>query len=187
MIPVSTAAVILAAGASTRLGQPKQLIEIHGETLLERVARAAENAGCWPVVVVLGAQARAVLARCSLGSVAVLVNPWWQEGMASSLRLGVAAVSSWNGVVLMTCDQPTVTAEHIQALAASGEVSASAYAGRRGVPAYFPAASFPSLLQLTGDSGARDLLRQARTIDLPGGELDIDTPADLIRAQTASR
>jgi CTP:molybdopterin cytidylyltransferase MocA len=183
VIPPGTAAVILAAGASSRLGQPKQLVEIGGETLLERVVRAAEDAGCWPVVVVLGAQARAVLERRSLGSVAVLVNPWWQEGMASSLRLGVAAVSSWNGVVLMTCDQPTVTAEHIQALTASGDVSASAYAGRRGVPAYFPAASFTALLQLTGDSGARDLLKQARTVDLPGGELDIDTPVDLIRAR----
>src|SRR5205823_6575293 len=85
-----TAAVILAAGASTRLGQPKQLIVLGGETLLDRAVRVAAEAGCWPVVVVLGADARRVLARCPLRSAAVLVNPWWQEGMASSLRLGVA-------------------------------------------------------------------------------------------------
>src|SRR5690242_640035 len=64
-----TAAVILAAGASTRLGQPKQLIQLGGETLLERAVRVADEAGCWPTVVVLGADARRVLAGCSLRSV----------------------------------------------------------------------------------------------------------------------
>ena len=177
------AAVILAAGDSTRLGQPKQLIELAGKTLLERAVCAAEAAGCWPVVVVLGAEARQVLSRCSLDSVAVLVNPWWQEGMASSLRLGVGAVASWDGVVLMTCDQPAVTAEHLRDLADSGEVTASAYAGRRGVPAYFPRSSFLALEQLTGDSGARDLLKGAHTIELPGGELDVDTAEDLAEAR----
>jgi molybdenum cofactor cytidylyltransferase len=184
VIPPGTAAVILAAGASTRLGQPKQLVEIGGETLLEGTVRAAEDAGCWPVVVVLGAEARHVMSQCPLTSVAVIVNPAWQEGMASSLRLGVAAITSWDGVVLMTCDQPAVTPEHLQALVASGEVTASAYGGRRGVPAYFPAAAFSDLLQLRGDSGARDLLNRARTVDLPGGELDIDTAGDLADART---
>lgn len=183
MIPPGTAAVILAAGASTRLGRPKQLIEIGGETLLDRAVRIANEVGCWPVVVVLGAEARSVLSRCSLRSVAVLVNPWWQEGMASSLRLGVGAIASWDGVVLMTCDQPAVTPEHLQALAASGEVTASAYGARRGVPAYFPAASFPALLKLSGDAGARELLQNAPAIDLPGGEVDIDTADDLARAR----
>jgi CTP:molybdopterin cytidylyltransferase MocA len=179
VIPPGTAAVILAAGASSRLGQPKQLVEIGGETLLERTVRAAEDAGCWPVVVVLGAEARHVMSQCPLRSVAVIVNPAWREGMASSLRLGVAAITSWDGVLLMTCDQPAVTAEHLQALTASGEIASSAYGGQRGVPAYFPAAAFSDLLQLRGDSGARDLLNQTRTIDLPGGELDIDTATDL--------
>lgn len=183
MIPPGTAAVILAAGASTRLGQPKQLAQIGGEMLLDRAVRVADEAGCWPIVVVLGAHARQVLSRCPLRSVAVLVNPWWQEGMASSVRLGVAAITSWDGVVLMTCDQPVVTPEHLQALATSGEATASAYKGRHGVPAYFPTASFPALQQLIGDSGARDLLKEARTIGLSGGELDIDTPADLAEAR----
>ena len=79
----------------------------------------------------------------------------------------------------MTCDQPAVTADHLCALASSTEPTASSYANRQGVPAWFPRASFPDLLQLTGDSGARDLLKQARTIDLPGGDLDIDTADDL--------
>jgi CTP:molybdopterin cytidylyltransferase MocA len=83
----------------------------------------------------------------------------------------------------MTCDQPAVTPDHLRALAISGETTASAYAGRRGVPAYFPASAFAALAQLTGDAGARDLLRDARTIPLPLGELDIDTPEALAEAQ----
>ena len=151
----------------------------------------AREARCAPVVVVLGAAADEISTRCSLGDALVVVNFEWDEGMASSIRAGVAAVSvacegDPVGVLLMTCDQPAVTASHLRALMASGELAASAYAGRRGVPAYFPAANLPALEQLTGDAGARSLLQAAAAIDLPGGELDIDTPADLARLQKLS-
>ena len=82
----------------------------------------------------------------------------------------------------MTCDMPAVTAAHLRALMASDDVTASCYAGRRAVPAYFPIAVFPSLMQLRGDAGARDLLRSARCEELVGGELDIDTVGDFERA-----
>jgi CTP:molybdopterin cytidylyltransferase MocA len=176
------AAVVIAAGASTRLGEPKQLVVIAGETLLERAVRTAREAGCSPVVVVLGASAEVIRERCDLGGAVVVVNPGWEEGMASSIRIGVGAVGGADGVVLMTCDQPAVTAEHLLALTAAGEVMASEYAGRRGVPAYFPAASFSALTELTGDAGARELLRSAATVELVGGELDVDTAADLAAA-----
>ena len=178
-----TAAVVLAAGASTRLGEPKQLVVIGGETLLERAVRTARAAGCAPVVVVLGAAAERVRERCDLGGAVVIVNPEWDEGMASSVRAGIGAVGAVDGVVLMTCDQPAVTAEHLRALMAGGEATASAYAGRRGVPAYFPAASFAGLLELRGDAGARELLRGARAIELANGELDVDTVADMDAAK----
>ena len=188
-----TAAIILAAGASTRLGQPKQLVRLGSETLLERSVRIALDAGCYPVVVVLGADAERVRADCDLGEAALAANDAWLEGMASSIRTGLATVQSklqenraqsqTAGVVLMTCDQPAVTSEHLRSLAASGEITASGYAGRRGVPAYFPASSFTALTQLTGDSGARDLLRTARTLPLALGELDIDTPEALAEAR----
>lgn len=191
--PGKTAAIILAAGASTRLGQPKQLISLGSETLLERAVRTAMDAGCYPVVVVLGADAERVRAGCDLGEAAVAANDAWLEGMASSIRTGLTTVQSTlqeigaesqtAGVVLMTCDQPAVTADHLRALAASGQITASEYSGRRGVPAYFPALSFAALTQLTGDSGARELLRTARTIPLPLGELDIDTPQALAEAR----
>jgi molybdenum cofactor cytidylyltransferase len=177
-----TAAVILAAGASTRLGEPKQLVNLAGETLLERAVRTARDAGCSPVVV-LGSEAERIREGCSLVGATVLVNEAWPEGMASSIRVGVGAVSGADGVVLMTCDQPAVTAEHLLALIANGEVTASAYAGRRGVPAYFPAATFPALLELRGDAGARELLRNAAAVELPGGELDIDTATERVEAE----
>jgi CTP:molybdopterin cytidylyltransferase MocA len=176
------AAVVLAAGASVRLGEPKQLVVIAGETLLERAVRTAREAGCAPVVVVLGAEAERMREQCDLGGAVVAVNEAWEEGMASSIRVGVGAVGGADGVLLMTCDQPAVTAEHLLALMAEGQVTASSYAGRRGVPAYFPAASFPALMELTGDAGARELLRGAATVELVGGELDVDTAADLAEA-----
>ena len=178
-----TGAVVLAAGASSRLGEPKQLATLGGETLLERAVRTAREAGCAPVVVVLGAGAERIRERCRLGDAVIAVNADWQTGMASSIRAGLAAVNGAEGVVLMTCDQPAATAEHLRALRSTGAVTASAYAGRRGVPAYFPAASFGELTRLTGDAGARELLREVRAVELAGGELDVDTAADLAAAE----
>lgn len=177
------AAVVLAAGASQRLGTPKQLVRICGETLIERAIRICREAGCEPVVVVLGAAADQVQSACSLDGAVVVMNNRWQEGMASSIVEGVSALDvSVEGCVMTTCDMPAVSSEHLRRLAASSEITASAYAGRNGVPAYFPRAVFPRLAALSGDTGARDLLRECPAIPLEGGELDIDTPQDLERA-----
>ncbi len=100
--------------------------------------------------------------------------------MASSIRLAVGALPPDTcGAILMVCDQPAVTPAHLRTLAASPRTTASAYASRRGVPAFFPASALPELLTLTGDAGARAILQNAATIPLPHGDLDIDTPADL--------
>jgi CTP:molybdopterin cytidylyltransferase MocA len=180
---VAVAAVVLAAGESKRLGEPKQLVRLGGEALLERAVRVAREAGCSPVVVVLGAAAETMLARCSLGEVRVVVNEDWRKGMGGSVRVGVAALRGLGaaGCVLMTCDQPTVSAEHLRALMASGEVTASAYAGRSGVPAYFPVGSFPALMELEGDAGARTLLPGVPVVELAGGEMDVDSARDVVR------
>jgi molybdenum cofactor cytidylyltransferase len=181
------AAVVLAAGASKRLGQPKQLVTLAGETLLERAVRTAREAGCAPIVVVFGAAYLEILAHSQLGDVAPVVNDLWMEGMASSIRLGVRTLESAardaKGVLLLACDQPAVSAEHLRKLTATGEVTASSYAGRRGVPAYFPASNFPELMELSGDAGARTLLQSAPQVALPKGELDVDTPEDLAEAE----
>jgi len=183
MIP----AVVLAAGASTRLGEPKQLVKLTGETLLERAVRTAREAGCFPVIVVLGASYVEILAYSRLGDALPVINNEWREGMASSIRLGVRTLQfvakDAEGVLLMTCDQPGVTARHLGLLMCRQEVKASRYAGRNGVPAYFPKKYFSELMALTGDTGARTLLAQAAAEELAHGELDIDTAEELARAR----
>lgn len=178
-----TAAVILAAGASSRLGEPKQLIRLGDETLVDRAVRIATDAGCSPVVVVLGANAARVQEACALAGAVVLIHEDWAEGMASSIRAGVAALPNVAGVVLLACDMPAVTVEHLRAVTATGEVRASSYAGRKGVPAYFPASFFSHLMQLRGDAGARELLQSVVAVPLPSGEVDVDTPADVVLVQ----
>jgi molybdenum cofactor cytidylyltransferase len=178
-----TAAVILAAGASTRLGEAKQLVRLGGETMLDRAVRVAREAGCDPVVVVLGASASRIEEVCELDGAVVLENDLWNEGMGSSLRMGIAAVRDLEGAVVMTCDMPAVSAAHVLALMASGELMASRYGGRNGVPGFFPAAYFPELLRVTGDAGARGVLREACFVELAGGEMDLDTGEDLVKVR----
>jgi molybdenum cofactor cytidylyltransferase len=184
---MSIAAVVLAAGASTRLGEPKQLATLGGETLLERAVRVAREAGCLPVVVMVGAEYGHVLGNSVLGDTVTVINDKWEEGMASSIRLGVRALEfaagDAEGVLLMTCDQPAVTAKHLGRLMTRAEVKASRYAGRNGVPAFFPKKYFDRLMELEGDAGARELLADARYEELENGELDVDTVEDLKRAR----
>ena len=196
--PVGVSAVILAAGGSTRLGQPKQLLRLKGsdETLLERAARLAEEAGAGPIFVVLGADAEAIQRAVDLSNCVVLLNPEWREGMASSLRVGIGAVMEQapaaSGALLMVCDQPALTAEHICKLLASHQsepeiLAASRYAGRAGVPVVTPRVVFPALLTLTGDQGAQAIFGRSglriKEIEFAGGEWDIDTEEDLRRIE----
>jgi CTP:molybdopterin cytidylyltransferase MocA len=181
---MTAAALILAAGASRRMGQPKQLARLGEETLLERTVRVCTEAGLSPIVVVLGASAEDIVRRTSLSGATVVVNEEWIEGMASSIRCGVRSLpEACDGCVILTCDMPAVTASHLSQLAACSEMTASAYAGRQGVPAYFPKASLSALLDLRGDTGARAILAQAPAIEISGGDLDIDTADDLERAR----
>jgi molybdenum cofactor cytidylyltransferase len=180
-------AVVLAAGASKRLGEPKQLMVIGGETLLERAVRISREARCSPVVVVLGAEYARVLQGSVLGDAVTVINDNWSEGMASSIRLGVGAIGfaakDPEGVLLMTCDQPAITAKHLSRLMQCAEIRASRYAGKNGVPAFFPKKYFNCLMELNGDIGARELLANARYEELEKGELDIDTLEDLEKAR----
>jgi molybdenum cofactor cytidylyltransferase len=179
--------VVLAAGASTRLGEPKQLVILGGETLVERSVRIAREAGCSPVVVVLGANHAQILDHCLLRDAELVINTDWAEGMGSSIRLGVQTLQTLaedvEGVVVMACDQPAVTAQHLHLVTAKGEIKASRYAGRNGIPAYFPAGYFGRLMTLHGDVGARNLLLDAGFEELADGELDVDTHEDLKRAR----
>lgn len=176
---MKVAGVVLAAGGSSRLGEPKQLVHLGGITLLERAVAVMLEAACDPVVVVLGASAARISAECDLSRAWVVVNAGWTEGMGSSIRAGMELVTGFrdvSGAVVMTCDMPAVTASHLRLVMEGGtEIVSSRYAGRNGVPAYFPRASFAGLLELRGDMGARELLQGSSAAELEGGELDIDT------------
>lgn len=183
---MSVAAIILAAGASTRLGEPKQLVQLGGESLLERAVRTAREAGLSPVIVVVGARAAEITAQCDLRNAQVVRCERWAEGMSQALRVGIAAVEETNAAsaVVLTSDMPFVTAAHLQALSRRhGDLRASAYGGRKGVPAHFPRIAFSELEQLEGDSGARDLLQTAQAIELGEDALDIDTAENLAKAR----
>ena len=190
---MSVAAIIAAAGASRRLGRPKQLVLVDGEPLLQRTIRCAVGAGAEPVFAVLGGHRQDIQSAIDFGSATVIANDTWEEGIASSIRVGVKAVeteaAACAGVLLMTCDQPRVTAEHLRKMIEEFDTRkkvvmiASLYAGTRGIPAIFPRAMFANLLGLQGDKGARGLLAKASLpvvqIPLEGGEVDIDRPEDL--------
>ncbi len=190
---MSMPAIILAAGASRRLGQPKQLVRIQGERLLGRTIRVAKESGVDPVFVVIGAQQEVMGPEVERAGVVAVMNPAWEQGIASSVRAGLGALAEAlpeaKGVLLLVCDQPKLTAEHLRALeaafdaAAGAAIVASGYDGIAGIPVIFPAGQFGSLLGLQGDTGARSLLRNPPvpllTVDFALGAIDIDTPEDL--------
>ena len=186
-------AIILAAGASSRLGQPKQLVRYNGETLIERAIRIARDSGAAPVIVVLGAHHAQISAVIRLDHETAIFNPFWAAGIASSIHAGLDAIDQHapasRGALILPCDQLRLSADHLRALlsafAAQTEpsIAASTYAGALGIPAVFPRAVFPELLALQGDKGARELLLNplCSVIEVPfaGGEIDLDRPADL--------
>ena len=191
------AAVILAAGASTRMGVPKQLLQFRGQTLLRRAAAAALKAGCQPVVVVTGANAAA--SRESLQGLDVweTENQQWQSGVSSSVRIGVktvlAAEPEKSAVVLMLCDQPFVTRDIIVALVKAHRetgcsIIASHYGSGYGVPALFSRIHFGELTAVEGAGGAKRIIErylpQVHLLPFAEGEIDIDTPEDFARLQS---
>ncbi|WP_243300942.1 nucleotidyltransferase family protein [Geothrix oryzisoli] len=177
------AAVILAAGAGRRMGGPKALLRLDGETLLRRAARAALGAGCSPVVAVIGTWDPGLAGL----EVQTVFNPEAQEGMASSIRLGVAALGpAVEAALLLTVDQPAVDATLLGGLLALAAVdperpAACAYADTLGIPAVLPRRLFPELLTLRGDRGAKGLLLRegAAALPFPAGADDLDAPGDL--------
>jgi CTP:molybdopterin cytidylyltransferase MocA len=183
-----TAAIVLAAGASTRLGRPKQLLVLDGETLVHRAARVALEAGSSPVVVVEGA----VPLGDALRGLAVELVPCadWAKGPGASLRAGVLALRGRADAVLVTLvDQPDVGVPELRSLLdAPGEVVAAQYSGVLGVPAVFRGAHVGALASLPPERGAGAWLKAhaevVTAIPLPEAALDVDSPAD---AETLAR
>ncbi len=190
MLEESLHAIVLAAGASSRFGSAKQRVRIGDRPLLSLVAgRAAEVVGD-ALIVVLGARAAelAPLLKHSPGS--VVVNRDWREGLASSIRAGVARLpASCAGAMLVLADQACVTAEDLRRLAGawcrqSASVAAAQYGATVGAPAIFPQYLFSELGELRGDSGARALLKRHADhlvkVAMASAAFDLDTPEDLL-------
>lgn len=196
---MSVAAIILAAGPSSRLGQPKQLLGFAGEALLERALRLAKEAGASPVLVVLGANFAPICATIPFNEAIPVFNEKWEQGMSTSIHAGLneadVRAPEATGALVMTCDQPRFSAGHLRSLllAFTGAQSeptivASNYAGIHGIPAIFPRSVYPKLHALHGDKGARALLAKppCRIVALAcsGCEVDIDLPEDLAHLDT---
>ncbi|MFF2028881.1 nicotine blue oxidoreductase [Arthrobacter sp. NPDC058192] len=197
--PPRTTAVLLAAGAGTRLGLgPKALLPFHGHTLVEVLADVLLAGGCREVVTVLGAEAERVRAATDLSRHRVIENPHWATGMGSSFRAGVAAADPEDHVLIALVDQPGLTPATVERLIDAhrpGRVTAAAYREpdgqlRRGHPLLLDASLRAAAADAaTGDAGARvflqgrpDLVDLVDCSDLSGGE-DLDTPdqLDLLR------
>ena len=185
------AAVVLAAGGSTRFGKPKQFALFQGETLIRRTVAAAIEAGCAPVVVVTGEDSAQITSELTRFTVTIAMNPDWQSGLGSSIVVGIRnamnLASDLDAAVLLTCDQPFVNAavltQLMQLRLTSGKpIIASAYAETLGIPALFDRSCFPDLLRLKGDSGAKGVIlarpQDVASFDFPAGAIDIDTAAD---------
>ena len=181
-------ALVLAAGGSRRLGTPKQLLTIDGESLFRRAVRCATATCGERTIAVLGCEWQRVL-RSAAGSIGFFaINEEWRSGLASSIRLGVRAVpEGCPAVLVLLADQPLVDEQDLARLVAAWRgapqhMAASRYDDALGVPAIFPRSYFPGLLDLAGDRGARSLLQRHRNeltiIDCAHAALDIDTPED---------
>lgn len=184
-------AVVLAAGASRRMGRPKALIRWRGASFAERALELATRAGCAPIVVVTGAVELALP-----DTVVACRNARWQQGQLSSLQAGMRALTSRRppvaGCLVLTVDRPAVTQATVDALVAAWR-AAPAYLwqprhqGRSGHPMLYPADLVQPLLALAPEASARALVRspavQARRrwldVDDPGVVLNVDTPDDL--------
>ena len=183
--------VLLAAGGSRRLGSPKQLVrDTGGKSLVRRASETALGSRCRPVTVVLGAEADRSAAELTGLDLRLTVNPDWQTGLASSLKAGLDALleaGPLDAAVVMLCDQPRVTSALLDSLLTASadtgcQIAACEYGGTLGVPALFAQPLFADLQALTGDEGARRVIRAyagpVAKIPFPGGETDIDTAPD---------
>jgi molybdenum cofactor cytidylyltransferase len=187
----SLAGVILAAGGSKRLGQPKQLCEWEGKPLICHAIETSLAICAADVIVVTGANAIEVEASIKSYPVRIAQNCNWEAGMSASLRIGIEQLSDAqiSGVLVMLCDQPLVKADDIMRLVTAwqklpGEPAASEYAGVKRVPAIFPQHSLSALRELQGDIGARTLLDgypAVSSVEMPSAAFDVDTVEDLAR------
>lgn len=186
--------VILAAGASSRMGVPKQLLHVDGKSLIKRTAEMAMDTACFPVVVVLGANRDMVRKELERMPITVIDNPYWEKGMSSSIKMGLAGAymtfKDLESIIFLTADMPFVSVKLIHKMVNKAEevsekindtpdIVACHYGGKMGIPVLFKRRVFNDLLGLTGDNGAKKIVlankERTDTVDFPEGKIDLDT------------
>ena len=188
--------IVLAAGASGRMNEPKQLLQFQGKTLLRRAVENALESNYEPVIVVLGANFQRAAAEIDDVPIEIVFNENWQDGLSSSIKAGVEHLlkiaPGVQAALITLADQPFVTANHLNLFAEKHHRSKSAivaaeYNQTRGVPALFSREVFDDLRNLSGDKGAKSVIEKypdsLSTIDLPEAAFDIDTPQDFQRLE----
>lgn len=196
----STALIILAAGSSTRMGKPKQLLMYGSRTFLRHAAEVAVASVCRPILIVLGAYASQLQGEIDDLPVRSVTNEQWTDGMGSSIQVGVRALKTYDradsaeALVLMLCDQPYVRAAVINDLVTAYQANdkgiiASEYGGTLGVPALFGREYFAELATMSGAAGAKHLIaaHACDVVPVPfsKGISDIDTQEDYRQLQHA--
>jgi molybdenum cofactor cytidylyltransferase len=178
--------LVLAAGAATRFGAPKQLAELDGVPLLEHSLRTMTAAPVGRVVVVLGSGADEVVAGVDFHDADAIVCSRWEEGQSASLACGLAELQACEAVVVTLGDQPRISPDSIRRVigARNGAAAVRAtYGGNPGHPVLLEQELFEPLRNISGDKGARNLLLSVQVLDIPcddlGGGEDVDTPAEL--------
>ena len=187
----NTGIIILAAGSSSRLGKPKQLLQYNNKTLLEHIIEQAYKARLHPILVITGANAEQVSVTLIDKAIAILYNQLWQEGMASGIVAGVTKLLSLNdnfqNVIISVCDQPFVSSELFYQMISKKEktqkgIVACSYADTIGTPVLFDKKYLKQLQSLKGSEGAKGLIKTHKddlaTVLFPEGNIDIDTEED---------
>lgn len=187
-----TGIVILAAGQSKRLGQPKQLLTLGEKTLLQHTIDSALKLK-FPVFVVLGANEKNIRQSIQHENIHIIINDEWEEGMASSIRKGISALKQLymqtDGIIILVCDQPFIETSVLEILIneqKNNDVKAIAcsYSNKLGTPALFHKSLFSELMELKGDIGARQILKKHKeeiaSIEFKNGKWDIDTLEDFM-------
>ena len=181
--------IILAAGASTRMGMPKQLLMIEGKTLIRRVSEMAIDTSCHPIVVILGANKEPIRKEIEKIPLTIIENTKWEDGMSSSIKMGLVGAylthRDIDAVIFLTVDMPFVSVELINKMIKKAtedpdnQIVASFYENQVGIPVLFKRSVFNDLLELKGDEGAKKLVMENKDktslIDFPKGKFDLDT------------